>query len=97
MLSTVICFSQNALNSDSSEPSTVIPTKSLRNSTKSEKLAGIRQTLFSDTMLPAKEIFSDEFRLTKIKGKERKKKKKSLPVFAGITVDDILGKKIKNA
>jgi hypothetical protein len=92
MLSTVICFSRNALNSDSSKPSTVIPMKSLRNSTKSEKLARIRQTLFFDTMLPAKEIFSDEFRLTKIK-----KKKKSLPVFAGITVEDILGKKIKNA
>jgi hypothetical protein len=61
-------------------------------------LVGIRQTLFSDTMLPAKEIFSDEFRLTKIKGKEKKKKKKkNLPVFAGITVEDILGKKIKNA
>jgi hypothetical protein len=44
---------------------------------KFEKLAEIRKTLFSDAMLPAKEIFSDEFRLTKIrKKKEREKRKK---------------------
>jgi hypothetical protein len=37
-------------------------------------------------MLPAKEIFFDKFRLAG-------KKKKSLLVFAGITVEGILGKK----
>jgi hypothetical protein len=42
---------------------------------KSEKLAGIRRTLFFDAILPAKELFFDEFRLAEIK----KKKKKSLP------------------
>jgi hypothetical protein len=53
-------------------------------------------------MLPAKEIFSDEFRLVEIRKKKKKKKretkrerekererekKKSLPVFIGITID----------
>jgi hypothetical protein len=37
-------------------------------------------------MLPAKEIFSDKFRLAEIR-RRRKKKKKSLPVFAGIRRD----------
>jgi hypothetical protein len=36
----------------------------------------------SGDKLPAKEIFSNEFRLTKIK-----KKQKSLPVFTGIRLD----------
>jgi hypothetical protein len=43
-------------------------------------------------MLPTKELFSDKFRLAKI----RQKKKKSLPEKAGITVEGILGKKIKS-
>jgi hypothetical protein len=37
--------------------------------------------LFSNAMLPAKELFSDEFRLVEIR---EKKKKKTLPDFAGI-------------
>jgi hypothetical protein len=63
----VICFFENVLNSDSGELSTVIPGKF-------EKLAGIWQTLFYDAMLPAKEIFSDKFRLTKIIRKKKRKK-----------------------
>jgi hypothetical protein len=39
--STFDFFSQNALNSDFDEPSTMIPAKFGWNSTKSEKLAGI--------------------------------------------------------
>jgi hypothetical protein len=79
-------FSQNALNSNFGKPSTVIPAKS-------KKLAGIRRTLFSKAMFPAKEIFSDEFKLLEI----RKKKKKLASFhrnparfrrdFTGITVD----------
>jgi hypothetical protein len=45
-------------------------------------------------MLLAKEIFSDKFRLVEIRKKE--KKKKSLLVFVGITIEGILGKKIKS-
>jgi hypothetical protein len=43
---------------------------------KSEKLVGIRRTLFFDTMLLAKELFFDKFRLAKIREREREKKKK---------------------
>jgi hypothetical protein len=42
-------------------------------------------------MLLAKELFSNEFRLAEIR--KKKKKKKSLPDFAGITVEGILEKK----
>jgi hypothetical protein len=56
------------------------------------KSSKIRRTLFSDTMLSAKEIFSDEFRLVEIRKKKKKKTKqnktktktKSLRDFAGI-------------
>ena len=60
----VIFIFQNTLNSDSGESWIVILAKS-------EKLAGIpesdkiRRTLFSDAMLPAPKLFSDEFRIKK--------------------------------
>jgi hypothetical protein len=47
--------------------------------------------LFSNAMLPSKELFSDESRLAEIKGKKKRKKKREKiariwPGIAGITV-----------
>jgi hypothetical protein len=73
MPSTVSCFPKM--------PSIVILVKSEKlaeilqihqNPVKSSK---IRRTLFSDTMLSAKEIFSDEFRLVEIRKKKKQKTK----------------------
>ena len=62
MPSIVIYFSQNVLNSDSDEilPESSEIWKTSWNSANAPKFGEIQRTLFSNAMLPAKEIFSDE-------------------------------------